>query len=329
MVAEEAARTGQSEDIVRQEAERTLTHIAAKMRIGTVRMVAMALKFLWNRIYAGVDIPDADMRRLRESFRGATPILIPCHRSHLDYLQISSQLYYRDMVLPHVIAGENLSFWPLGSIFRRCGACFIKRSFGGDRVFPAIFQRYLHQLVRDGFPIEFFIEGGRSRTGSLLPPRLGVLKMIMDSAQNLREGWDVNLVPIGISYEQIAEERAYRKELQGEDKVSENVGQVVKATSIFKRRLGRVYVRIGEPISLSEVFSSLPAPFPELDADTRESVVDLHEEIKAKRLKAGGAYVSDPIVQQVFKKLNLHHEVHTPDPAETRVVTWEEKHMKR
>ena len=275
MVAEEAARTGQSEDIVRQEAERTLTHIAAKMRIGTVRMVAMTLKFLWNRIYAGVDIPDADMRRLRESFRGATPILIPCHRSHLDYLLISSQLYYRDMVLPHVIAGENLSFWPLGSIFRRCGAFFIKRSFGGDRVFPAIFQRYLHQLVRDGFPIEFFIEGGRSRTGSLLPPRLGVLKMIMDSAQNLREGWDVNLVPIGISYEQIAEERAYRKELQGEDKVSENVGQVVKATSIFKRRLGRVYVRIGEPISLSEVFSSLPAPFPELDADMREEIVQI------------------------------------------------------
>lgn len=275
MVTAEAARTGRSEDDVRHEAERTLTHIAAKMRISTVRMVAMTLKFLWNRIYAGVDIPEADMRRLRESFRGATPILIPCHRSHLDYLLISSQLYYRDMVLPHVIAGENLSFWPLGSIFRRCGAFFIKRSFGGDQIFPVVFQRYLHQLVRDGFPIEFFIEGGRSRTGSLLPPRLGVLKMIMDSAQNLREGWDVNLVPIGISYEQIAEERAYRKELQGEDKVSENVGQVVKATSIFKRRLGRVYVRIGEPISLSEVFSSLPAPFPELDADMREEVVQI------------------------------------------------------
>ena len=275
MVTEEAARTNRTEEEVRHDAERTLTHIAAKMRIGTVRMVAMTLKFLWNRIYAGVDIPEADMRRLRESFRGATPILIPCHRSHLDYLLISSQLYYRDMVLPHVIAGENLSFWPLGSIFRRCGAFFIKRSFGGDRVFPAIFQRYLHQLVRDGFPIEFFIEGGRSRTGSLLPPRLGVLKMIMDSAQNLREGWDVNLVPIGISYEQIAEERAYRKELQGEDKVSENVGQVVKATSIFKRRLGRVYVRIGDPISLLDVFSSLPAPFSELDADMREEIVQI------------------------------------------------------
>jgi len=273
MVKVEAARSGRDFNDVEYEAQKTLEHIAAKMRIGVVRMVATVLKVLWTRIYAGVDIPAEDMHRLRNSFRDATPILIPCHRSHLDYLLISSQLFYRDMVIPHVIAGENLSFWPLGNIFRRCGAFFIKRRFGDNRIFPVIFQRYLHQLVRDGFPIEFFIEGGRSRTGKLLPPRLGVLKMIMDSAQNLREGWDVNLVPIGISYEQIAEERAYRKELQGEDKVTENVGQVVKASSIFGQRLGKVYVRIGEPISLSQVFETLNAPFTDLDHDVREEVV--------------------------------------------------------
>jgi len=273
MVQEEAARSGRSIESVEYEALKTLQHIAAKMRIGVVRLVALVLNVLWNRIYSGVDIPDEDMQRLRQSFRDATPVLIPCHRSHLDYLLISSQLFYRDMVIPHVIAGENLSFWPVGSVFRRCGAFFIKRRFGDDRIFPVVFQRYLHQLVRDGFPIEFFIEGGRSRTGKLLPPRLGVLKMIMDSAQNLREGWDVNLVPIGISYEQIAEERAYRKELQGEDKVKENVSQVMKASSIFGRRLGKVYVRIGEPISLRQVFGGLSAPFPELDTDRREEVL--------------------------------------------------------
>jgi glycerol-3-phosphate O-acyltransferase len=273
MVVEESARTGKSEAEVNLQVHKTLNHIAARMRIGVVRMVALILKFLWNRIYAGVDIPDEDMARLRESFRDATPILIPCHRSHMDYLLMSSQLYYQDVVTPHIIAGENLSFWPLGSIFRRCGAFFIKRRFGEDRIFPVVFQRYLHQLVRDGFPIEFFIEGGRSRTGKLLPPRLGVLKMIMDSAQNLREGWDVNLVPIGISYEEVAEEGAYRRELQGEDKVTENMGQVVKASSIFGRRLGRVYLRIGEPIRLSETFAQLEAPFPDLDAPTREEVV--------------------------------------------------------
>lgn len=273
MITEEVDRTGKTRADVEIKVHKTFDHIAAKMRISTVRMVALTLNFLWNRIYNGVDIPDEDMKRLRDSFRDATPILIPCHRSHLDYLLMSSQLYYRDVVIPHVIAGENLSFWPVGSVFRRCGAFFIKRKFGEDNVFPVVFRRYLHQLVRDGFPIEFFIEGGRSRTGKLMPPRLGVLKMIMDSAQNLREGWDVNLVPIGISYEQIAEERAYRKELQGEDKVSENMGQVVKASSIFRRRLGKVYVRIGEPIRLSEVFGTLSAPFPELDPDVREEVV--------------------------------------------------------
>jgi len=273
LVQEEAAQSGQSTAEIRVEVERALDKMAAKMRIGVVRMVAWVLQFLWNRIYAGVDLPDEDMRRLRESFRDATPILIPCHRSHLDYLLISSQLFYRDMVIPHVVAGENLSFFPAGPILRRCGAFFIKRKFGEDNIFPVVFERYLHQLIRDGFPIEFFIEGGRSRTGKLLPPRLGVLRMIMNSAEKLREGWDVNLVPIGISYEQIAEERAYRRELQGADKVTENVGQVVKATSIFGRRYGRVYVRVGEPIRLSEVFAKQETPFKDLDPDLQQEIV--------------------------------------------------------
>ena len=273
MIHEETARTGRSQSELEMEVDSVLDHIAAKMRITTVRIVATILKFLWNKIYAGVDLPEEDMRRLRDSFRDATPVLIPCHRSHLDYLLMSSQLFYRDMVIPHVVAGENLSFWPMGAVFRRCGAFFIKRSFSDDRVFPVVFKRYLHQLVRDGFPIEFFIEGGRSRTGKLLPARLGVLSMIMDSAQNLREGWDVNLVPIGISYEQIAEERSYRKELQGADKTPENMGQIMKASSIFRRRFGRVYVRVGEPIRLSEVFQDLNTPFVELDAEARHEVV--------------------------------------------------------
>jgi glycerol-3-phosphate O-acyltransferase len=273
VVAEEAARTGRSETEIEVEVDSILDHIAARMRMTTVRIIATVLKFLWNRIYSGVDLPEEDMRRLRNSFRDATPVLIPCHRSHLDYLLVSSQLYYRDMVIPHVVAGENLSFWPMGTLFRHCGAFFIKRSFGEDRIFPVVFQRYLHQLVRDGFPIEFFIEGGRSRTGKLMPARLGVLSMIMKSAQNLREGWDVNLVPIGISYEQIAEERTYRKELQGEDKTPENMGQIVKASSIFKRRFGRVYVRVGEPIALSEVFADLQTPFNDLGAEERHEVV--------------------------------------------------------
>ncbi|MEC8193688.1 MAG: 1-acyl-sn-glycerol-3-phosphate acyltransferase [Myxococcota bacterium] len=273
MIAEESARTGRSVQSLRIEVDSILEQIAARMRISTVRILALILQFLWNRIYSGVDLPAEDMRRLRDSFRDATPVLIPCHRSHLDYLLISSQLFDRDMVIPHVVAGENLNFWPLGPIFRHCGAFFIKRSFGDDRVFPVVFQRYLHQLVRDGFPIMFFIEGGRSRTGKLMPARLGVLKMIMNSAQHLREGWDINLVPIGISYEQIAEERVYRKELQGADKKPENVSQVVKAGSIFRRRFGPVYVRVGDPIRLSEVMSASPTPFDDLGHEERQEVL--------------------------------------------------------
>ncbi|MGB0638426.1 MAG: 1-acyl-sn-glycerol-3-phosphate acyltransferase [Myxococcota bacterium] len=275
LVKQQVAETGKSRAEVTAEVEKVLRHIAARMQYRYIQLAAWILKILWNRIYAGVDLPDEDMKRLRDSFRDATPVIIPCHRSHLDYLLMSSQLYYRDVVIPHIVAGENLSFFPLGYFFRRCGAFFIKRSFGQDKIFPTVFQRYLHQLVRDGFPIEFFIEGGRSRTGKLLPPRLGVLKMIMDSAVNLREGWDVNLVPVAISYEQVAEESSYRNELGGTDKKPESATEVVKAARIFGRTFGRVYVRIGEPIRLSQVFGTLDRPWQEMNSDHKMEAVQM------------------------------------------------------
>ncbi len=275
LVEEEVSATGKSRAEVKGEVEKVLSHIAARMQYRYIQVAGWVLKILWNRIYAGVDLPDEDMKRLRDSFRDATPVIIPCHRSHLDYLLMSSQLYYRDVVIPHIVAGENLSFFPLGYFFRRCGAFFIKRSFGQDRIFPAVFQRYLHQLIRDGFPIEFFIEGGRSRTGKLLPPRLGVLKMVMESAVNLREGWDVNLVPVAISYEQVAEESAYRNELGGTEKKPESATEIVKAARIFGRTFGRVYVRIGEPIRLSEVFGTLDRPWETMNADHKMEAVQM------------------------------------------------------
>jgi glycerol-3-phosphate O-acyltransferase len=276
LITEEAAQSGESSAQVEAKVEATLDKMAARMRFNYVRVTAHILRFLWNRVFSGVDMRPEDLQRLRESFRDATPVLVPSHRSHLDYLLISSHLYHQDIIVPHIVAGENLSFWPLGHIFRSQGAFFIKRRFYGDRIFPVVFARYLHQLIRDGFPIEFFIEGGRSRTGKLLPARLGVLSMILDSAGRHREGWDVNLLPIAISYEQIAEARAYERELSGISKKTENVGQVVKASGgIFRKRFGRVFLRVGEPIRASEVLSTGGKPWAELDEDHRAEILQL------------------------------------------------------
>ena len=248
LIAKEAAATGQPVDKLTRKVEKTFDHIAARFSFTAVRFIAFACRLIWNRIYSGIDVRPQDLERIREALRAGAPVLVPCHRSHLDYLLISSLLYEHDIVIPHIVAGENLSFWPLGAIFRRGGAFFIKRSFTGDRLFPAVFSAYMRELMRQEVPIEFFLEGGRSRTGKLLPPKLGVLGMVMDAASESRADREVTFLPIYVGYEQIAEERAYARELAGARKEKENVGQVVKATGVLTKQYGKVYLRVGEPL---------------------------------------------------------------------------------
>ncbi len=267
VIADESARTGRSELKVSAEIERMLDKIAARMSYPFVRFADHFCRFLFTRIYDGVDLRDEDAERLREAYRKGTPILVPCHRSHLDYVLISWVFWQYDLGIPHVCAGDNLSFWPLGAVLRRVGGFFIKRSFKGETVFPVVFERYLRQLIRDGFPIEFYLEGGRSRTGKLLPAKHGVLGMVLDAASGARADQEVTFLPMAICYEQIAEENAYARELAGEEKKTEDVGQVVRASRVIRKRFGRVYLRVGEPLPCREIFAeqegnwrALPAP---------------------------------------------------------------------
>ena len=269
-MALEQQATGQAQARIQKRAERAFDKIAARMSYRWVSVANVVTRLLWNRIYSGVDVREQDMDRIRQAQRRGCLVLLPCHRSHLDYLLVSSILYQHDLALPHIAAGINLSFWPAGPIFRHLGAFFVKRSFKGDRVFPAVFAQYVHQLVRDGHPLEFFIEGGRSRTGKLLAPKLGLLGMVVDALATVgRDDFDVTLLPVNISYEQLAEENAYARELAGEKKKSESLGDVVRARRVLMRRYGRVYLRAGEPLSLRQALGSLPQPWAGLDRERR------------------------------------------------------------
>lgn len=273
LVRDEAAATGKSVEAVQADVEKVLDQVAARFSWPVVRLARVFTRLLWSRIYAGVDLRDVDAERIRAAYRDGTAVLAPCHRSHLDYVLISSQLFERDVMIPHVIAGDNLSFFPLGPLLRRVGAVFIRRSFSGDRLFPVVFFAYLRQLMRDEFPIEFFIEGGRSRTGKLLPARLGVLSMVIDAAAQGRSDRQVSLLPIAISYEQIAEEGAYARELAGGKKQDEDIGQVVKAGRVVTKRYGRVFMRVGTPILIGEVLAGLDRPWAELDREERNELL--------------------------------------------------------
>jgi len=116
----------------------------------------------------------------------------------------------------------------------------------------------MRKLIAEGFTVEFFLEGGRSRTGKALPPKYGLLSMVVDSATKLRRT-KVKLVPISIGYERIIEERSFVHELSGGDKQSENMGGLIKSSSVLRSKWGRLYVQFGEIIDFDEFVSNLVA----------------------------------------------------------------------
>lgn len=241
---------------IQKELLREYEKMAARMSFRGIRWAERAVDWLWKSLFQGIDVKPEDIEKVRAAKREGVAVLVPSHRSHLDYVLMTSVLHDNQVMIPHVIAGENLSFWPLGPFFRSFGAIFIKRSFSGERLFPTLLSAYLTHLFRQGSTVEFFIEGGRSRTGKCLPPKLGILGYTLESGLEVRESRpdsEVSWLPINITYEQVAEEKPYARELSGGEKEAESVGGLLRASRALFKRYGRVYLRIGDPIKLSEV----------------------------------------------------------------------------
>jgi glycerol-3-phosphate O-acyltransferase len=209
------------------------------------------LQAIWRRIYDAIVVDEADLERVRQGARRGPLVLVPSHRSHVDYLVMSQVMLNNGMLPPHIAAGENLSFFPLGAVLRRGGAFFLRRSFKGDALYGAVFRAYVRRLFKEGLTTEFFIEGGRSRTGKTLPPKLGLLSMLVDAWLESRED-DAVFVPAHIAYEKIVEAQSYTKELGGAAKEKESAAGLMKATGVLAGRYGKVFVTFDEPLSLRE-----------------------------------------------------------------------------
>lgn len=218
------------------------------------RLVAQAA----SRMFSAVEVDEAGLDRLREHAKEGTLILLPSHKSHMDYIVLAWILYRHKMPLPSVAAGDNLNFFPIGPIFRRAGAFFIRRRFSGDRLYSAVVDAYVRRLIRDGSPLEFFLEGGRSRTGKLLPPKLGLLSIVVDAALGVptRTTW---FCPVSIGYERFVEEKAFVRELSGGEKARENMRGLVKSMDVMVGRYGRLSVQFGKPLSLADVLLDVDA----------------------------------------------------------------------
>ncbi len=270
VIRQVAERDRRSVGSLERKVDKMLDQIAADWRFNWIVGARILFDFVLNRIYAGVEFRGDDAERIRRAGRQGTLVFVPCHRSHLDYILISWCVFYQQLQPPHVAAGANLSFWPLGPILRRWGAFFLRRSFQGDELYHAAFSSYVRELVREGYPQEFFIEGTRSRTGALLPPKVGLLSMYLAAAAD-GVAPDVMFVPISLSYEKVVEETEYHKELTGGDKRKESIRGLAATTEVLSRRYGRVYVRVAEPLSAKAMLAAAGKPLPELDGDERKA----------------------------------------------------------
>ncbi|WP_299691977.1 glycerol-3-phosphate 1-O-acyltransferase PlsB [uncultured Vibrio sp.] len=248
-IEEEAKAKDISIEKASKEAQDIMDEIAANFSYSLIKHGEKILGWLWNKLYQGLHINNAStVRKLAQD--GHEIVYVPCHRSHMDYLLLSYVLYHEGMVPPHIAAGINLNFFPAGPIFRHGGAFFIRRSFKGNKLYSTIFREYLAELFAKGYSVEYFSEGGRSRTGRLLQAKTGMLAMTI---QAMLRGMNrpVTLVPVYIGYEHVMEVATYAKELRGKRKEKENASLVIRTIRKL-RNFGKGYVNFGEPIQLNQ-----------------------------------------------------------------------------
>jgi glycerol-3-phosphate O-acyltransferase len=237
-------------------ARRHALEIAANYSHTFVRIAERILSRFLTRVYDGIDVRNAEyLDRLPAA---CEIVYMPCHRSHVDYLLLSYVIYQRGYAVPYVAAGLNLNLPVIGRLLRKGGAFYIRRSFRGTGLYPIVFMKYVDVMMNRGHPIEFFIEGGRSRTGRLLRPRTGMLAMTVRSfLRDTRR--PVAYVPVYFGYDKLLEGESYIDELMGRPKAKETVGGIFGVLPQLRKELGRVYVSFGEPLLLGGVLDQVHA----------------------------------------------------------------------
>lgn len=292
-IAAEAAAKKVSEFEAARRARAFALEIASDYTYGVVRAFELFLTWLWTRLYDGVEVHNFET--VTRIAPGHGIVYLPCHRSHVDYLLLSYVVYRRGLTPPHVAAGANLDIPLVGPLLRRGGAFFLRRSFKGEPLYAAVFHEYLHLMISRGFPIEYFIEGGRSRSGRMLAPKAGILGMTIRSF--LREhARPLVFVPVYLGYEKLIEGRAFLEEMQGKPKQGESLWGLLGAWRLIRREFGKVHVNFGEPLPLAGFLDQVRTGWQESSDPRAEWVrpaINVAAEELARRINA--ASVVTPI----------------------------------
>ena len=253
-LAELAKSTGQPVGSVTAAAEDRLAEVVAVQSRLATDLLFGALAPAHNRAWT-IRVGGLDLARLRDLNRKHSLVFLPTHRSYMDPLILDTVLSANDFAPNHKVAGDNLSFWPFGPLGRRAGVVFIRRSFGDDQLYKLAVREYFGYLAAKRFNLEWYLEGGRSRTGKLRPPRFGILQYLVDAVQSGR-AQDAYLVPVSITFDQLPEVAAMADEQRGGAKQREGVGWLARTFKAHQRPLGKVHVRFAEPLSLRRALTA-------------------------------------------------------------------------
>jgi glycerol-3-phosphate O-acyltransferase len=301
---ERASQKRGSLEKAERDVEKMVREIAARQSSTLLAILAALVGWIIRRMFSKVETNGLD--KVAEYAKRHPLVLIPTHRSYFDFLIVSLMFYYNYLVPPHIAARDNMAFGPFGLIFRRAGAFYLRRSFD-DPLYKQVFRAYVAYLVREGFTQEFFIEGGRSRTGKTLAPRLGMLTWDVDAFLECSRR-DLFIVPIAITYERLVEESGMVDELEGGEKTQESTMALLRARKYLQGRFGTVHLNFGEPISLDGAMGERRVRFEKqvrgevatlLPAGSEDEVAQLTERIEAEKRE-----FIDGLAHRIVERMN-------------------------
>ncbi|KAL2130008.1 hypothetical protein VTI74DRAFT_7004 [Chaetomium olivicolor] len=249
----------------------------------------LVTQLLLRAYHQGIHVSSEEVLRLRRVAELAEKkkqsiIFLPCHRSHVDYVGLQLICYRLGLALPVVVAGDNLNFPLVGSFLQHAGAMYIRRSFGDDQLYTTLVQAYIDVMLQGGYNLECFIEGGRSRTGKLLPPKFGILNFVLDSLLSGRVE-DAIVCPVSTQYDKVIETEGYVTELLGVPKKKENLADFLTGgSSVLSLRLGRVDVRFHEPWSLRGFINEQLARLSKVPSNVKVDWKDMKNQVVRQKL---------------------------------------------
>ncbi|XP_051729911.1 dihydroxyacetone phosphate acyltransferase isoform X1 [Ctenopharyngodon idella] len=241
-------------EAVLEEASALLDEMSQNLQLGFIRLLGFAFSKVFKSVFSSIHVNEDGLTRLQQAIQEHPVILMPNHRSYMDFLVLSYIMFTYDLSIPVIAAGIPLMGMKLiGEILRRSGAFFIRRAIGSDKLYWAVLSEYVRTIVRTGYaPLEFYVEGLRSRTLKSLTPKLGMMHMVLEPFFK-GEVFDISLVPISISYERVLEESLLAHELLGVPKPRETTGGLLKARTVLKEDYGCMHVCFGNPVSVRDL----------------------------------------------------------------------------